>query len=382
MFLNHKIANVTNEPVLEAFALTMIPGIGVKGAVHLLETFGDARAVFDAPLDELTGRAELRPDLARAVTQRKGFAQAEKELRHCARNGLTVLASTDSAYPPLLHEIPDYPPVLYVMGDSSALTRRCLSMVGTRKATAYGQVVCSRLVEGLAERLTDLCIVSGLAFGIDAAAHRAAIAAEIPTVAVLANALPDITPAQHAALARDLLAHGGAIISEFSSQTPQKGTGYLARNRIIAGLSAGCVVVESPESGGSLHTAACADDYHRTVMAVPDRITDTASRGTNHLIYSHKAQLIQSAGDIIRELLWDIGPDAAALRAKPAAEPLTPEEERLLKLFPDTDPIAVEELVHASRLDLGALSALLVGLELSGAVRQLHGNRYLKLRRP
>ena len=140
--------------------------------------------------------------------------------------------------------------------------------------------------------------------------------------------------------------------------------------------------MESPESGGSLHTAACADDYHRTVMAVPDRITDTASRGTNHLIYSHKAQLIQSAGDIIRELLWDIGPDAAALRAKPAAEPLTPEEERLLKLFPDTDPIAVEELVHASRLDLGALSALLVGLELSGAVRQLHGNRYLKLRRP
>ena len=139
MFLNHKIANVTNEPVLEAIALTMIPGIGVKGAVHLLETFGDARAVFDAPLDELTGRAELRPDLARAVTQRKGFAQAEKELRHCARNGLTVLASTDSAYPPLLHEIPDYPPVLYVMGDSSALTRRCLSMVGTRKATAYGR---------------------------------------------------------------------------------------------------------------------------------------------------------------------------------------------------------------------------------------------------
>lgn len=128
MFLNHKIANVTNEPVLEAIALTMIPGIGVKGAVHLLETFGDARAVFDAPLDELTGRAELRPDLARAVTQRKGFAQAEKELRHCARNGLTVLASTDSAYPPLLHEIPDYPPVLYVMGDSSALTRRCLCL--------------------------------------------------------------------------------------------------------------------------------------------------------------------------------------------------------------------------------------------------------------
>lgn len=370
----------SNEQALEAIALSMTQGIGIKGAVHLLEVFGDARAVFDASFDELTGRAELRPDLAKAILQRKGFSHAEKELRHCARHGLTVLASTDPAYPPLLREIPDYPPVLYVLGDPSALIRRCLSIVGTRKATSYGQVVCNRLVEGLSERVPDLCIVSGLAFGIDAAAHRAAVATDVPTVAVLANALPEIMPTQHAALARDIIAHGGAVVSETSSQTPQKGTGYLARNRIIAGLSAGCVVVESPESGGSLHTAACADDYHRTVMAVPGRITDTASRGTNHLIYSHKAQLIQSAGDIIRELLWDIGPDAAMLRPNLAVEPLTPEEERLLGIFPDTDPIAVEELIRLSGLDLGILTPLLVGLELSGAVRQLHGNRYVKIR--
>lgn len=378
--INDMTQSESNEHALEAIALSMTSGIGVKGAVHLLEVFGDARAVFDASFDELTGRAELRPDLAKAILQRKGFSQAEKELKHCARHGLTVLASTDPAYPPLLHEIPDYPPVLYLLGDPSTLVRRNLSIVGTRKATSYGQVTCNRLVEGLAERVPDLCIVSGLAFGIDAAAHRAAIAADVPTVAVLANALPDIMPAQHAALARDIIAHGGAIVSETSSQTPQKGTGYLARNRIIAGLSAGCVVVESPESGGSLHTAACADDYHRTVMAVPGRITDPASRGTNHLIYSHKAQLIQSAGDIIRELLWDIGPDAAMLRPSHAAEPLTPEEERLLDIFPDTDPIAVEELIRLSGLDLGILTPLLVGLELSGAVRQLHGNRYVKIR--
>lgn len=370
----------SNERALEAIALSMTQGIGVRGAVHLLEVFGDARAVFDASFDELTGRAELRSDLARAIIGRKGFSRAEKELRHCARHGLTALASTDPAYPPLLREIPDYPAVLYVMGDPSTLVRRCLSVVGTRKATAYGQVVCNRLVEGLAERVPDLCIVSGLAFGIDAAAHRAALVTGIPTVGVLANALPEIMPAQHTALARDIVAQGGAIVSETSSQTPQNGTGYLARNRIIAGLSAGCVVVESAESGGSLHTAACADDYHRTVMAVPGRITDTASRGTNHLIYSHKAQLIQSAGDIIRELLWDIGTDAAMLRPKSAAEPLTPEEEHLLDVFPDTDPITVETLLRSSGLDLGTLTPLLVGLELSGAVRQLHGNRYVKIR--
>ena len=371
-----------NDTHVEAVALQMIPGIGIKGAVHLLELFGDARSIFAASVDELIGRAELRPDLARAIVQRKGFSQAEKELRYCERNGLAVIASTDPAYPPLLREIPDYPPVLYVLGDPAALTRRCLSMVGTRKATDYGQVVCSRLVEGLAERVPDLCIVSGLAFGIDAAAHRAALAAGIPTVGVLANALPDVTPAQHTALARDLLAHGGALVSETHSHMPQKGTGYLARNRIIAGLSAGCVVAESPENGGSLHTAACADDYHRVVMAVPGRITDPASHGTNHLIYSHKAQLIQSAGDIIRELLWDIGPDAAALRPQTLPEPLTPEERQLLNAFPDADPLSVEELARTAGIDTGALTALLIGLELSGAVRQLPGNRYLKLRQP
>lgn len=367
---------------LEAIALQMTPGIGVKGAVHLLEVFGDACGVFAASFDELVGRAELRPELAKAIVQRKGFSQAEKELRYCARHGLTVLASTDAVYPPLLREIPDYPPVLYVLGDPTVLTRRCLSMVGTRNATSYGQVVSNRLVEGLAERVPDLCIVSGLAFGIDAAAHRAALAADVPTVGVLATALPKVTPAQHTALARDIVDHGGTLVTETHSQMPQKGTGYLARNRIIAGLSAGCVVVESPDNGGSLHTAACADDYHRVVMAVPGRITDTASRGTNHLIYSHKAQLIQSANDIIRELSWDIGPDAATLRPnRPAAEPLTPEEERLLRAFPDADPIAVGELARTTGFDMGTLTALLVGLELSGTVRQLPGNRYLKTRR-
>lgn len=122
-------------------------------------------------------------------------------------------------------------------------------MVGTRNATPYGQTMCNRLVEGLAAQVPGLCIVSGLAFGIDVAAHRAALAAGVPTVAVLANPLPEVTPAQHTAVARDILDHGGALVTELHSQTRQNGTAYIARNRIIAGLSAGCIVVESPDSG-------------------------------------------------------------------------------------------------------------------------------------
>ena len=357
---------------IEDIALQMTPGIGVKGAVHLLGVFGSARDIFAAAPDELAGEAGLREEIAREIVRRRGFAAAEKELEHCRRNGI-------AAIPPLLREIPDYPHVLYIKGDTAALSARCLSMVGTRNATPYGQTMCNRLVEGLAAQVPGLCIVSGLAFGIDVAAHRAALAAGVPTVAVLANPLPEVTPAQHTAVARDILDHGGALVTELHSQTRQNGTAYIARNRIIAGLSAGCIVVESPDSGGSLVTAHCADDYDRSVMAVPGRATDRMSAGTNHLIRNRKAQLVLTADDIVRELMWDLGAEPATLRPKPATPQLTPDETGLLGCFRTDDPLSHETLSELSGLDPGELATLLVGLELAGAVRQLPGNRYMKL---
>lgn len=267
---------------IEDIALQMTPGIGVKGAVHLLGIFGDARGIFAAAPEELAMKAALREDIIRNIVHRKGFAAAEKELGYCRRNSISAIASTDPEFPALLREIPDYPHVLYLKGNAAALSARCVAMVGTRRATPYGQTMCNRLVEGLAAQVPGLCIVSGLAFGIDVAAHRAALAAGVRTVAVLANPLPGVMPAQHTAVARDILDHGGALVTELHSQTRQNGTAYLARNRIIAGLGAGCVVVESPDSGGSLATAHCADGYDRSVMAVPGRATDGMSSGTNH----------------------------------------------------------------------------------------------------
>lgn len=364
--------------VLEDIALTMTPGIGVKGAAHLLACFGDARTIFAASEEELVRRAEMRPDIARNIVQRKGFAAAEHELDHCGRHGIRAVASTDPEYPALLREIPDRPHVLYVQGDVRALGARCLAVVGTREATTYGTDMCGRLVEGLARRVPGLCIVSGLAFGIDVAAHRAALDTGIPTVAVLANPLPGVTPAQHARVAHDMLDHGGALVTELTSQARQKGTFYVARNRIIAGLGAGCLVVESPDSGGSLLTAHCADSYHRSVMAVPGRATDRASQGTNHLIRNRKAQLILTADDILDELMWDFGANPATLAPEPPTPELTPEERALLGCFPAADPVSAEALAAASGFDPGMLATLLVGLELAGAVRQLPGNRYVK----
>lgn len=365
---------------VEDIALQMTPGIGAKGAAHLLEVFGNARAIFAASAEELAIKAQLRPDPVQAVVHKKAFPAAEKERTYCRKHGIDAVASTDPQYPALLRETPDYPHVLYYKGAIEALSGPCLSVVGTRDATPYGQQMCNRIIEGLAERMPRLTIVSGLAFGIDVAAHHAALAAGLRTVAVIANPLPSVTPAQHTAVAREILDRGGALVTELHSQSKQNGTFYLARNRIIAGVSAGCLIVESHNTGGSLFTAHCADSYNRTVMAVPGRATDRASAGTNHLIRNRKAQLVMTADDIIDTLMWDLGEDPATLRpAKQEHPPMSPEETRLLACFPASEPLSVDELGTLSGLDPGELSMRLVELELAGTIRQLPGNRYMKL---
>lgn len=360
-------------------ALQLTSGLGAKGAAYLVDLFGSARAVFAASADELVGRAELRPQIAKEIAARKAFAAADREMEYCRRNGITPVAATDGEYPALLREIPDRPHVLYVKGNVGALSMRAIAMVGTREATPYGQSMCQKIVDGLAERVPRLCVVSGLAFGIDIASHRAALAAGVPTVAVLANALPEVMPAQHTAVAREIVERGGALVTELHSQSKQKGDFYVPRNRIIAGMCGGCLVVESPNSGGSLITAGYADDYNRTVMAVPGRATDRASTGANLLIRNRKAQLVLTAGDIVEAMMWDFGADPATLRPKAATPQLTRDEEGLLGCFRTDDPLSVEELHELTGLNPSELATLLIGLELSGAIRQLPGNRYMKL---
>lgn len=365
---------------LEAIALQMVPGLGLRGVVHLLEHFGNAHEVFAASLDALILKAELRPDLAKEIQRRTTFAAAERELAYCAQHGIRVIASSDPDYPARLLETPDYPAVLYMQGDPSILSQKTLAMVGTRRATPYGEEQCKRLVQELSERVNNLVIVSGLAFGIDAASHRAALACHLPTIAVIANPLPNVTPAFHRSLARTILDLGGAIITEQHSQAKLRGTHYLSRNRIIAGLSAGTIVVESPARGGSLNTANHADSYNRTVMAVPGRPTDATSLGTNQLIRSHKAQLITSGADIVEELMWDFAEEPMRFSPKASsAEDLSSEEARVLGFFPPNDPIEGEALQQLAGIEAGELTALLIGLELSGKIRLLPGNRYMKL---
>lgn len=362
---------------IDDIALTFVPGLGTKGVVHLLETFATAEAVFAASVEDLCEQAGLRADVAHAVVAKRGHAAAEQEWRYCQHHDLTAVASTDTDYPALLREIPDYPHILYIRGNADALTARMVAVVGTRKMTTYGQHNCNALIAGIAEQLPETVIVSGLAYGIDSAAHRAALAHGCRTVGVVANPLPDVTPAAHEMLAREMIDKGGAVVSELSSQTHLNGSYFVPRNRLVAGMAAGTVVVESDLGGGALTTAQFADGYNRSVMAVPGRTTDAASRGTNALIRNRKAQMVTSAEDVLRELEWELGLGEQHRREQTFA--LTPLQEGLLGCFRTADAVALDELAAQATMPTGEVSALLLEMELAGVVRQLPGQRYEKL---
>lgn len=364
---------------IDDIALSMQSHIGVRGVVHLLRTFGSAEAVYSASVSELIEQAELQENLAREIVAHKTHKAAEREMAYCARHGIEPIASTESAFPKLMLETDDYPHVLYIKGNTEVLDRLSLSMVGTRHISQYGVTMCERLVEGLSRRLPSLTIVSGLAFGVDVNCHRAAIRHGLPTVAVVANALPAVTPAQHTAFARDIIDEGGAIVTELHSQTKQNGRFYIPRNRIIAAMSGGTVVVESGSSGGSLHTAAMADSYNRTVMAVPGRITDMSSEGCNALIRNRKATLVTSADDIVAEMGWDLHEEGCLPSPTEPTIELTRDEAGLLSLIGDSDPISIERLQELTAFDAGTLASLLLNLELAAVIRQVPGKMYLRM---
>ncbi len=362
--------------ILEDIALTLTPGLGTKGVVRLLEVFSTAEKVFNASLEELVHFAQLNPSIAEDVVKRVAFPQAAKEIEHCKRNYITPIASTDDRFPPLLRQAVDYPHVIYVMGNLEALQRRGLSIVGTRRLSSYGDRMCNSIVRDLGEKIPDLAIVSGLAFGVDSAAHRAAIQYGVTTVAVIANALPAITPTQHTSLAKDIIEHGGAIVSECHSKTKYRDSLYVARNRIVAGMSAVTIVAESPIKGGSMITASIAHSYDRNVYAVPGRITDVNSAGCNKLIASNKAQIYLYADQLIRDMMWDCNAASDRPLVEPLNTNLTIEQQAIVKCFDSADSLSIENLCERSGCGVSELSVILTELELEGVVRMLPGNKY------
>ena len=355
-------------------ALSLTRSIGPKTAIHLIECFGSAAGVFAASKEDLRIVAKLNSSISSSLLNRDAFSLAEKELRFASAHGVAIISSTDSDYPPLLKECNDYPHVLYVRGSVSSLHKRSLSVVGTRKATDYGLKVCSRLLSDLSKITNDITIVSGLAGGIDGCAHRGAIANGMSTVAVLPSAINVITPVEHTVLSEEILNQGGCLVTEYPSTSVTKSYGFVARNRLIAGLSEGTLIVESPYNGGSLLTAGMADGYNRSVMSIPGRIFDSSSQGNNNIIKSMQAKLITSARDIVLELGWsDITNKESKIELRSS---LSAESKLVLSLIKDGESVSIDLLIHLSGLSSSSLASIILELEFEGYVKRLPGNIY------
>src|SRR5215216_2918583 len=289
----------------EWIALNMTPGVGPRAAARLLERFGSAEGVFGALRSELE-RLRLRPEAVESIALRDRMGAAAVELERVrALEGAEVLVLDDGAYPALLREIPDPPLTLYVRGDWRAcLEAPCVGVVGSRRCSTYGQNVATSLARELAAR--GVTVVSGLARGVDAAAHRGALEAGGRTAAVLGTGIDEVYPRDHRRLAEEILGKGGALVTQFPLGTPPVAENFPYRNRIISGLSLGVVVVEASENSGSLITARLALEQGREVYAVPGNITSRNSFGTNFLIKGAGAKLIQTWQDVVTEFPPDV----------------------------------------------------------------------------
>jgi DNA processing protein len=348
-------------------ALKMVSGIGNVSGRALVRAFGGPEAVWaasDAALQRAGARREVRAAL-------RGFArwrEVERQLERLARAGGRLVTCADASYPELLSHINDPPLFLYVLGEFTPADAGAVAVVGAREASPYGRQMAAQLAEGLVAR--GVTVVSGLARGIDAAAHGAALRAGGRTLAVLGSGIDVVYPTEHHRLHMQI-ARQGAVVSEFPPAAPPDAENFPARNRVISGLCLGTVVVEAGERSGALITAQFAAEQGREVFAVPGPV-GARSRGTHQLL-RQGAGLVECADDILREL----APQRGAAAPLPARPLLAAGEAAVLAELDDT-PRTLDELIGCTGLGASALLETLLLLELRGLVRQLPGQHFAR----
>ena len=355
-------------------ALSMLPGLGPTSCRKLLDAY-PGQDIFALPPAELKLAFGSHQALIDAIRSKSTHARAEQELQLAEQHGVKVLFCTDSDYPQRLNsdETQDCPVVLYMLGKADLNAERMLAVVGTRRATPQGRDLTDRLIGQLQPLNTP--IVSGLAYGIDTAAHTAALNHGMPTVAVLGHGLDRIYPPSNRSLAVNIVEQGGALVTEYPMGTAINPRYFPARNRIIAALSDATVVVEASEKGGALITAAIAAGYHREVFAVPGRLTDTYSRGTNNLIATSKALLVRDADDVAYHMGWPM-PHTDRGTQQQLFPTLAPDGQRLYDLLHKNQQLSIDELVTLSGLTMPHVASILFDLEMQKVVRALPGRLY------
>lgn len=372
----------TAEQLLHWLALRLTPGLGARKTTLLLERFGSPEAIFRAPVEELEG-AGLPGSTARSLASGCAFEDAAEQQEKLTSTGTQVVAFTDARYPPQLRQIYDPPPLLFAQGRLELLDTVMVALVGSRRPSTYGVVAAERLASDLA--LAGVTVVSGMAKGIDTAAHIGAMKAGGGTLAVFGCGLDIIYPAENRKLAGRIAAEG-LLLSEFPLGTPAHPQNFPIRNRVVSGLSDGVVVVEGVQYSGSLITARLALDQNKEVFAVPGNITSKLSFGPN-LLLKQGAQLVQAASDILDGLSWEsrarLARQGELPLAAPAEEPPAPMAElgkQILSFLSVDTPMHLDALLeHLLECSPSEVIATLFELELRGQVRQLPGRSYVKV---
>ncbi|MBW3540676.1 MAG: DNA-processing protein DprA [Planctomycetes bacterium] len=368
------------EELLAALRLNMVPGVGPRIRESLLEAFGTPQAVFAARGEQLRQVPGVGTKLALAILEQRETDSPHRELARCRDAGIRLVAVLDDVYPVALEKICDPPGILYCRGTLEPRDELAVAIVGSRRCTLYGRDQAERLARELA--LAGVTVVSGLARGIDAAAHRGALSAENGrTIAVVANGLAAVYPPEHAALAGEVAARG-AVLSEVPLDQPPRAGLFPQRNRIISGLSAGVVIVEASRTSGALHTARHAMEQGREVFAVPGRIDSLASEGCHDLIRDG-ATLIRNVDDVLEAL----GPLVEPVRRSENEQVFSPREltlndqERLVLNRIDSEPMHVDQVAAGLELETSRVLSTLTVLEMKRMIRRLPGGYVVRAMR-
>jgi len=372
---------MNRDELLYTMALTRLTGFNHATALHLYRELGGGMAVFEHRNDI----ADVLPNCTpRIVGLLKDWDEAlfksEAELTFMEKHQIKALPLGSPDYPQRLAECADAPIILYFLGSADLNQRRVINLIGTRHATTYGSDLIRRFMADLKLLCPEVLIMSGLAYGIDICAHREALVQGYPTVGVLAHGLDELYPPRHRDTAKQMLERGGGLLTEYMSQTGADKLNFVQRNRIVAGCCDATILVESAAKGGGLITCGLAQDYDRCVFAFPGAVGAPYSVGCNNLIRDNGAQLITSAADFVALMGWQA--DAQLQQAKTQGiernlfPQLSEEEQKIVSILDEMGDLQLNILSVRTNLSIGALTALLLEMEMKGLVKPLAGGSY------
>lgn len=358
---------------LHKVALTFIKSIGPVTAKNLLAYCGSAEAVFSAKRKQLLQIPGIGEKTIDAILNTNALERAAEELRFIEKHGIEILFFSDDNYPKRLKNCFDAPILLYFKGNVDLNHARIISIVGTRSATEYGRLLCKHLIEAL--RAYNVLIISGLAYGIDVAAHKECLSNKISTIGVLGHGLDRLYPQLHKAVAQKMVLNGG-LLTEFPTLTNPDRQNFPQRNRIIAGIADATIVVEASLKGGALITAEIANSYNKDVYAFPGRTNDVFSEGCNFLIKTNRAGLINNANDLIYYLGWDEKASASKEQKQVTMHlNLTPNEQKVVAALQDGE-LAIDDLSLKINIQQSKLAIIILTLEMQGILICLPGKIY------